>query len=115
MGARPVVVARELTKLHEEFLRGTAAEIRAELAARPAVKGEITLLIGKPEDRAAAADDIPMKTPCALPSRKACRAWRRSSAWPKIAESPSERFTEYLTFDGRRRHALRGGAATWRA
>ncbi len=47
LGERPVVVARELTKLHEEFLRGTAGEIRAALAARPTVKGEITLLIGK--------------------------------------------------------------------
>jgi 16S rRNA (cytidine1402-2'-O)-methyltransferase len=47
LGPRPVVVARELTKIHEEFLRGTAAEIRAQLAARPSVKGEITLLIGK--------------------------------------------------------------------
>ena len=46
-GERPVVVARELTKLHEEFLRGTAEEVRAQLAARPSVKGEITLLIGK--------------------------------------------------------------------
>jgi 16S rRNA (cytidine1402-2'-O)-methyltransferase len=55
LGPRPVVVARELTKVHEEFLRGTAAEIRAQLAARDAVKGEITILIGKatappPED-----------------------------------------------------------------
>ena len=48
-GERPVVVARELTKLHEEFLRGTADEVRAQLAARPSVKGEITLLIGKGE------------------------------------------------------------------
>ena len=47
LGERPVVVARELTKLHEEFLRGTADEVRSALAARPAVKGEITLLIGK--------------------------------------------------------------------
>jgi 16S rRNA (cytidine1402-2'-O)-methyltransferase len=46
-GSRPVVVARELTKLHEEFLRGSAAEVRAVLASRTAVKGEITLLIGK--------------------------------------------------------------------
>ena len=44
---RPVAVARELTKSHEEFLRGTAEEIRAQLAARGAVKGEITILIGK--------------------------------------------------------------------
>jgi 16S rRNA (cytidine1402-2'-O)-methyltransferase len=49
LGPRSVVVARELTKLHEEFLRGTAAEVRAQLAARDAVKGEITLLIGKAE------------------------------------------------------------------
>jgi 16S rRNA (cytidine1402-2'-O)-methyltransferase len=47
MGARPVVVARELTKAHEEFLRGTARQILDILAARDAVKGEITLLIGK--------------------------------------------------------------------
>ena len=46
-GDRPVVVARELTKMHEEFLRGTADEILAQLAARPSVKGEIVLLIGK--------------------------------------------------------------------
>ena len=59
MGARPVVVARELTKLHEEFLRGTAAQIRAQLAARPTVKGEITLLIGKGEDTVA-VDDTPL-------------------------------------------------------
>ena len=47
LGGREVVVARELTKLHEEFLRGTAAEIHERLAARPSIKGEITLLIGK--------------------------------------------------------------------
>lgn len=47
LGPRPVVVARELTKLHEEFLRGTPTEVRAALEARPSVKGEITLLIGK--------------------------------------------------------------------
>lgn len=58
MGARPIVVARELTKLHEEFLRGTAAEIRASLGQRPSVKGEITLLIGKGEP--AVVDDTPI-------------------------------------------------------
>jgi 16S rRNA (cytidine1402-2'-O)-methyltransferase len=47
MGARPVVVARELTKTHEEFLRGAARQILDILASRDAVKGEITLLIGK--------------------------------------------------------------------
>ena len=48
--ARHVVIAREVTKLHEEFLRGRAGEILAALQARGAVKGEITLLIGKAEE-----------------------------------------------------------------
>ncbi len=48
---RPVVVARELTKIHEEFLRGAAREVRETLLARGSVKGEITLLIGKAEER----------------------------------------------------------------
>jgi 16S rRNA (cytidine1402-2'-O)-methyltransferase len=40
-----LVIAREITKLHEEFLRGSAASIREILKARGTVKGEITLLI----------------------------------------------------------------------
>jgi 16S rRNA (cytidine1402-2'-O)-methyltransferase len=40
-----VVVARELTKLHEEFLRGAVREVRLELAARDRIRGEIVLLI----------------------------------------------------------------------
>jgi 16S rRNA (cytidine1402-2'-O)-methyltransferase len=46
---RDVVVAREVTKLHEEFLRGRAIEILGQLKARGDVKGEITLLIAKAE------------------------------------------------------------------
>ena len=48
-GERPVVLARELTKLHEEFLRGSAAEIAAEFRSRPAIKGEMTVLIARAE------------------------------------------------------------------
>lgn len=39
------VLARELTKLHEEFLRGTAAEVRAALESRDRVRGEMVLLL----------------------------------------------------------------------
>jgi 16S rRNA (cytidine1402-2'-O)-methyltransferase len=46
---RQVVIAREVTKIHEEFLRGRAAEVLEQLKARGEVKGEITLLIAKPE------------------------------------------------------------------
>ena len=47
---RHVVIAREVTKLHEEFLRGRASEVLEMLKARDGVKGEITLLIGKAEE-----------------------------------------------------------------
>jgi len=48
--SRHVVVAREVTKLHEEFLRGRAREVLETLKKRDVVKGEITLLIGKAEE-----------------------------------------------------------------
>ncbi len=44
-GNRQMVLARELTKVHEEFVRGSATEIRRELLSRPSIKGEITLVI----------------------------------------------------------------------
>ncbi|WP_246714984.1 16S rRNA (cytidine(1402)-2'-O)-methyltransferase [Aestuariivirga litoralis] len=47
---RNMALARELTKLHEEVLRGSAADIRAVLEARDSVKGEIVLVIGPPDD-----------------------------------------------------------------
>jgi 16S rRNA (cytidine1402-2'-O)-methyltransferase len=47
--ARTVVIAREITKLHEEFLRGSAEEILQQLQKKE-VRGEITLLIGKATD-----------------------------------------------------------------
>jgi 16S rRNA (cytidine1402-2'-O)-methyltransferase len=45
LGDRPACLAREVTKLHEEFLRGKLSEIAASLEERPA-RGEITLIIG---------------------------------------------------------------------
>src|SRR5580698_328040 len=44
---RHVVIAREVTKIHEEFLRGNAGDVLETLKARGDIKGEITLLIGK--------------------------------------------------------------------
>jgi len=50
-----IVVARELTKIHEEFLRGNVAEVRSELAARDRIRGEITLLV-----------EVPAQTPSSI-------------------------------------------------
>ncbi len=49
LGDRPAAVCRELTKLHEEVLRGPLSELRRELAARPALKGECVVVFGKGE------------------------------------------------------------------
>ncbi len=55
MGDRYAVVARELTKIHEEFLRGPVSRLIEVLEKRMSIKGEVTLLVsGKPDD---AADD----------------------------------------------------------
>jgi 16S rRNA (cytidine1402-2'-O)-methyltransferase len=43
-GSQHVVIARELTKLHEEFLRGKVAELRKDLSGRASVRGEIVLM-----------------------------------------------------------------------
>ncbi|MFZ0793059.1 MAG: 16S rRNA (cytidine(1402)-2'-O)-methyltransferase, partial [Candidatus Korobacteraceae bacterium] len=49
---RHIVMAREVTKLHEEFLRGRAEDVLAQLEKRDDIRGEITLLIGKAEEAA---------------------------------------------------------------
>lgn len=64
LGPRSVVIAREMTKIHEEFLRGTAAELLKQLQTRDAIRGEITLLVGK--------SNRPM--PSAVPLEKAVEA-----------------------------------------
>lgn len=48
LGDRPAAVCRELTKMHEEVIRGSLTEVHEVLAARPSVKGEIVLVIGRP-------------------------------------------------------------------
>ena len=56
-----VVVARELTKIHEEFLRATVAEARRELATRDRIRGEITLLVEAPTRSSVASVGTPVK------------------------------------------------------
>lgn len=44
-GDRRVIIARELTKMYEEFLRGTAQELLSELESRPAIQGEFVVIL----------------------------------------------------------------------
>ena len=76
LGERPVAMARELTKLHEEVLRGTAHDVREILSARESVKGEIVLVIGPPQNEVEviAEDDIERAITEALRENAASKA-----------------------------------------
>jgi 16S rRNA (cytidine1402-2'-O)-methyltransferase len=76
LGNRRVAVTRELTKLHEEVLRGTALEVHDILKARPSVKGEITLVVAPPDQSAAqvSEEDLDSAITQALQSMPAAKA-----------------------------------------
>lgn len=61
LGDRPACVAREVTKIHEEFLRGRLSELTEHIRQKPA-RGEITLLIGPANEESRQAQAVPTKT-----------------------------------------------------
>ncbi len=72
---RRLAVTRELTKLHEEVLRGSAGQLRETLAARASIKGEITVVAGPPpEPVAALGEEIDAAISEALETMPAGRA-----------------------------------------
>lgn len=73
-GAREVAVCRELTKLHEEVVRGTAAELAQRYAGDPP-KGEIVIVLGP-----ATAVEVSLEGPVA-----AVRRLVESGAKPRVA------------------------------
>ncbi len=105
-----VVLARELTKLHEEFWRGTVAELRRDLAARDRIRGEITLLVeappqspagsGSPEARAEtlAARIARMQSEEGIEEKEALKRLARESG-----QSKSELYRELQRERARRR------------
>jgi 16S rRNA (cytidine1402-2'-O)-methyltransferase len=58
-GPRPAVIAREVTKLHEEFLRGTLQELLERVRSRPP-RGEMTLLISPSNNQQRPTTAIPL-------------------------------------------------------
>jgi 16S rRNA (cytidine1402-2'-O)-methyltransferase len=52
LGDRPGILAREMTKIHEEFIRGPITEIIECMKQRPAIKGEVTLLLAGQKEEA---------------------------------------------------------------
>lgn len=57
LGRRQAVIAREITKIHEEFLRGDLAELLVRVQRQP-IRGEITLLIGPPSPGEEKPDEL---------------------------------------------------------
>ena len=60
LGDRPAAIARELTKMNEEVVRGNLSEIQADFAARERILGELVLVIGgsgKESEQANCSDD----------------------------------------------------------
>ncbi|PIV99045.1 MAG: 16S rRNA (cytidine(1402)-2'-O)-methyltransferase [Deltaproteobacteria bacterium CG17_big_fil_post_rev_8_21_14_2_50_63_7] len=56
--SRQVCVARELTKMHEEFLNATARELLDQISERNALKGEFTVIVEASEPKQEDADDV---------------------------------------------------------
>jgi 16S rRNA (cytidine1402-2'-O)-methyltransferase len=76
--ARPAAVCRELTKVHEEVVRGTAAELAARYASAPP-RGEVVLVVG-PASPEGAADSEGERAADAVARLVAAGARRRTAA-----------------------------------
>jgi 16S rRNA (cytidine1402-2'-O)-methyltransferase len=88
LGDRPVAVARELTKLHEEIFRGPVSAAQAHFRQK-AILGEVTLVIGgAPPEAAAAWDAARVRAELAhlaeagIKKKDAARLVAEQAGWP---------------------------------
>ena len=88
LGDRPVAVARELTKLHEEIFRGRASAAWAHFAQKE-ILGEITLVIGgapeaaqEPWDETRVRAEVEKRVNEGMKKKEAARRVAELSGWP---------------------------------
>ena len=102
-----VVAARELTKIHEEFLRCTVAEARRELGGRDRVRGEFVLLVEPPAAGAAGATAKAVKVGERIAQMQAADGIDEKEALKRLArelgQSKSELYRELQRERARRR------------
>jgi 16S rRNA (cytidine1402-2'-O)-methyltransferase len=103
-----IVLARELTKLHEEFLRGTAAELLANLRARPSIRGEMVLLIdGTPTTSESTATNAHARLADEVASLMRTESLSEKDALKRVAKSrnigKSEAYREWQRSQPRKR------------
>lgn len=65
LGTRPAVIARELTKLHEELRRGLLSELVFSMRGET-IKGEVVVVVGPPQQREVTDADINLQLKSAL-------------------------------------------------
>ena len=85
MGDRQAVLAREMTKRHEEFVRGSLSDIQQALSERRAVRGECTLLVAGRGGQ----EKIPVQ---ALRRELASRLADPAASLPAVVKELCERF-----------------------
>jgi 16S rRNA (cytidine1402-2'-O)-methyltransferase len=83
LGDRPAFLCREATKLHEEYRRGTLSELRAHLAERKEIRGEIVLVVAG----AAEAQPSGTETAEALFARLTTEGRTRREAVKEVAKT----------------------------
>jgi len=105
-----VVVARELTKLHEEFLRGVVASVRQDLAARERVRGEITLLVEPPSGSVARPSALPEKIAARVARLQAENGMDEMDALKHLARELGQSKSELYRELQRERSRLRAGS-----
>ena len=83
LGDRPAFLCREATKIHEEYRRGTLSELRADLAERKEVRGEIVLVV----EGGTAPVPASTETPEALFARLTSEGRTRREAVKEVARA----------------------------
>ncbi|MGP8173186.1 MAG: 16S rRNA (cytidine(1402)-2'-O)-methyltransferase [Terracidiphilus sp.] len=106
-----VAVARELTKIHEEFLRGTVAGVRQEMASRERIRGEITLLVeALPQSRSQSASAAPGKIADRVARLQAETGVEEREALKRLARELGQSKSELYRELQRERARLRAGS-----
>ena len=104
---RRAVLAREITKIHEEFLRGTLQELESICAGRELLRGEMTLLVAGADPAAAPAAGAPKSDLRGAMAEYLGQGLDEQAALKRVARdrgvSKSEVYREWQREPGRRK------------
>ncbi|MFW6081332.1 MAG: 16S rRNA (cytidine(1402)-2'-O)-methyltransferase [Desulfosalsimonas sp.] len=107
LGDRQAVIAREITKRHEEFIRGSLSELILEINQRSSVKGEVTVLVsGRAEDTGGEeviGDDLHSEIEAAVSAGKMSTSRLAADLAGKYGVKKNTVYRLILDFQNRRR------------